>query len=185
MREYRYIGRDALEGMNGFRICLSSDLAVWYARAIRRYQTGTHQYSHAWILMERGQAVSQNFRLARQPLSDYLNGTTRIKMWRCVNWSDKDLRAMKEFIEGRLALPWYRRRYDFLAYVGQITRIKVINDPLAYICSEFVGSVIQAGYRCGLQRHPSPGDIDEFLGNDPAWDAVCYDPERGGVMGAV
>lgn len=180
------VNKDYIANLSGFRICLSSDMSSFIANQIRWLQSGNPGWTHAWILTGKGQCVSQNWILEQEPLSNYLNGTTRIEMWRCGIWNDDDIQAMFNFINQKLALPRSQRKYDWWAYAGQLLRRPRIQNPRAYFCSEFARDVMVAG---GVDKylertplallrnpHPNPGQIHDTLIQSAVWCSEVYDP---------
>ncbi len=119
-------------------------------------------YNHFMWLIRPGILATQNvtgFKTA--PLKDYTK-RNRLKLFWFPEWAPEDRQAVLEEIDKDLAAPWYKRRYDFLAYLGHLTRIRAIHSPWSEICSE------KARYIPGFDlRNPSPQDVNAWLDKEP------------------
>ena len=156
-------------------VVLSDNLSSWFSRRIKRHTKG--DYNHAMIMHYPGRVATQEIVLRDSPIGGFLTGTHRLKLWRWPGTTQEQRAFMLARIEHDLAKPWYKRRYDPLGLVGQLFRVKPINNPWAYYCSEWVASVVrEAGIDMG--RYPSPADIDRHciaLG----WECVgVFDPHE-------
>lgn len=135
---------------------LSDNVRSIIGGAIKVHSQG--MYNHFMWLIAPGVLATQNVTgFKRCPLRDYAK-SHRLKLFRSLSWDGEQRLAIIARINADLDQPWYKRRYDFLAYLGHLTRIRAIHSPWAEICSE------KARYIPGFNlRNPSPQDVNAWL----------------------
>lgn len=151
-------------------IVLSDDLRGFIGWAIKFHTSGN--YNHAFIMHKPGMMVSQDFGGFRERSIDrYLVPTQMLKFWRIKDLNPNEKAIIQAAITQRLALPPWRRAYDFLGtFVGQFLRIKWIQSPWQEYCSEQVNddyiSHIPRVARMGI-KEPFPSELDSVFRNYP------------------
>ena len=145
---------------------LSDNVRSIISGAIKARTRG--DYNHFMWLIDYDTLASQGVTgFKRYSIKDYAK-RSRLKIFYAIGpengrgW-DVDVREnVTAAIEDDLRKPWYRQRYDFLAYIGQLTSIRAIQSPWADICSE------KAKYIPGFDlRNPSPKDVNKWLERSP------------------
>ena len=140
-------------------VVLSDNLRSFFSMAIKAHETGC--YNHLMWLIRPGVIASQNLTFQAQPVRDYFNGF-RMKFWHCPEWTKKQRAQIIEAIDGDLALPWYKRMYDYLAIVGQGIGIPSIQTPGIDICSDKGGYLKLVDPNYDLE-HPDPEEVNHWL----------------------
>lgn len=135
---------------------LSDNVRSVISGAIKAHSKG--MYNHFMWLIEPGVLATQNVTgFKRCPLKDYASGS-RMKFFRSLTWDEDQRAAIIAQINADLDQPWYKRRYDFLAYFGHLTRIRAIHSPWSEICSEKARYIPEFNL-----RNPSPQDVNAWL----------------------
>lgn len=124
-------------------------------------------YNHFMWLTRPGVLATQNVTgFKALPLKAYTK-RNRLKLFWFPTWEPDTRQAIIAAIDADLAAPWYKRRYDFLAYLGHVTGIQAIHSPWSEICSE------KARYIPGFDlTNPTPQDVNAWLERSP--DAQVY-----------
>lgn len=126
-------------------------------------------YNHAFIMHKPGMCVSQDFAGFREKsISLYLVPGQMLKFWRPKNMSVYAKQMVQKAIAARLALPWWRRSYDFIGtFIGQAINQKWIHSPFQVFCSEEVNEdFIKVDPTCAVNIplvEPSPSELNAAL----------------------
>ena len=151
-------------------IILCDDLRGFTGWAIKSHTKGN--YNHACIIHRPGRIVSQGFTSFKaHDISVYLTPGMMLKFWRIKDLTMLEKVSIRSAISSRLALPWWRRTYDFLGVVGgQLTGMKWIQSPFQAFCSEQVMddyiSVIPRAKAVEIYK-PSPSELNAAFTNHP------------------
>lgn len=139
---------------------LSDNIRSWISGAIKGHTKGF--YGHFMWLIDYDTLASQGpTGFKRYSIGDYAK-CNRLKIFYNVSWDVKTRDNVRRAIESDLRKPWYRQRYDFMAYIGQLTGIRAIQSPWADICSE------KARYIPGFSlKNPSTTEVNEWLERSP------------------
>jgi len=138
-------------------LVLTDALNSWVSRRIKQHTHG--EYNHAMMMHDTGMVASQNLFYTETQIDYYLQGNHRVKLWTSDRW---DWEAMLKEIRRQLALPLYRRAYDWLGIVGARFHVESFNLPWRNYCSENVAQVLRAGLPIFDLKHPSPADLDRW-----------------------
>lgn len=136
-------------------------------------------YNHIMWIHRNGFFASQGMRYAEVPLKAYMRKGSRLKFIQVTGLTPVQKKIIVESIEKKLALPWYKTRYDFLGIFGQLIGINRINSPWADYCSEDVSDhlvsildYVEGDLQSALAnfpRHGSPEDCNAYF---KAWSNV-------------
>jgi len=119
-------------------------------------------YGHFMWLIAPGTLASMEVGgFKRVKLQSFVEGD-RMKFWYCPEWTNEQRKKIIDAIEAKLKLPWYKRRYDFLAYIGQLTGWRWIQSPIADICSETI-SYINLGDENFTMENPNPEEVNKWF----------------------
>jgi len=159
-------------------IVLCDDRRGFVGWAIRNHTSGN--YNHAMIMHKLGEVVSQDFVGFREkPIAAYMNSSQFLKFWVLKDMSNYEQISVLAAIQRRLALPWWRRSYDFVGtFLGQFLRLRFLQSPWQEYCSEQV----KHDYLDQIERlkniqfgRPSPADLDRIFKQYPdVFEAVGY-----------
>lgn len=139
---------------------LSDNLRNIFSAGIKAHTHGC--YGHfMWLIAPGTLASMQTNGFKRVKLESFIKDN-RLKLWWCPEWTSDQRKQIIAAIEKKLKLPWYKRRYDFLAYIGQLTGWRWIQSPWAEICSESFGFVKVAEPEFNIVN-PNPEDINDWL----------------------
>ena len=139
---------------------LADNLRNIVSAGIKAHTSGC--YGHfMWLIAPGTLASMQTNGFRRVKLSSFLDDD-RLKLWWCPDWTDEQRKKIIVAIEKKLKLPWYKRRYDFLAYIGQLTGWRRIQSPNADICSESFDFINEAGVVFNM-TNPNPEEVNAWL----------------------
>jgi len=176
------ITRGIALAFRGPAIVLTDNMFSLTASALRIFQRklghSTGRYQHAMWLLEAGQVVSQNWKLERTNLQDYLTGKHRVKFIVAKDWTAEERDEIRRRIRTNLihaATGYYR--YDWLGVLSHLLRSSRVNFPSRFYCSERVASILRrVDRRCPAR--PSPAQLNAYLKSRPEKYIVLgvYDP---------
>lgn len=154
---------------DGQIIVLADDRRGVFGWAIRNHTAGN--YNHAMILHKPGMLATQGFDSFKEvKVTSYMNDKQMLKFWRIKDLSQGEMNTISRNVTKRLALPWYKKQYDWLGIFGQFIRLKFIQNPMQTFCSEQV----RADYIAPVERaaklvinQPSPSDLDRIFRTNP------------------
>lgn len=149
-------------------IVLVDDLRGGIGWIIKEHTAGN--YCHAMTLLAPDVLASQNWLFERKKLEQYMKPSLMLKFWRIKDLTRAEKLVIENNILNRLALPWYKRRYDYLGIFGQALNIKWIQSPFGLYCSEEVAAdylnAIPRALSLGFHQ-PSPADLDRIFKTNP------------------
>ena len=136
-------------------------------------------YNHVMWANRPGYFASQGNTYSEAPLSRYLKRGNRLKYVEVIGLTPAQKQLIKASINKKLALPWYRKMYDWLGILGQAINVKRINTPWLDYCSEdvpqhlkFVAQYLQDDdlkkkVFLGIPYHLSPQGLNEYTKKYP------------------
>lgn len=160
-------------------IVLVDDLRGGLGWAIKAHTAGN--YCHAMTLYHAGILASQNWLFQTLGLDQYLKPSLMLKFWRIKGLTPAEKLAIQTAIYHRLMLPWWKRTYDFIGtFVGQLVRVKWLQNPMQEFCSEEVnddyvapvkkirqfsseGILADQGISKMVINEPSPSELDRIF----------------------
>lgn len=150
-------------------IVLVDDLRGGLGWAIKAHTAGN--YCHAMTLIHPGILASQNLFFKTAGLDEYFKPSLMLKFWRIKGMTAAEKVAIQSAIYKRLALPPWRRFYDFVGtFVGQFVRVKWLQSPMQEFCSEQVNDdYIRSVGRAAIMgiKEPSPSELDRIFKANP------------------
>lgn len=91
---------------------------------------------HAMLMVSPGQFVCQSpMGYNNVPISAYMTAGCRLKFVSLVNINNLAIAAINQAVSSRMALPWYKKQYDWLGIVGQALHLPWIHTPGLEYCS--------------------------------------------------
>ena len=165
-------------------VALTDNLTSWVSALVKLHSNlrhhEKHDYSHAMLWTTPGHFASQGLAYELVPLSYYLRGEHRVKLWYRPDWDVRAKARIRASVYRALREPWQKRRYDALGIVGQwlysILGVgRWVNRGNRYYCSERVRSHLED--EPIPLAHPSPADLDRYFEGSPHWQCYgVYDP---------
>jgi hypothetical protein len=133
--------------------------------AIKWHTSGI--YNHAMAMVNPGEFVSQDpTGLNRVPLDKYVRKGCKLKFVSLSVGQELKNKVVREMVKDA-ELPWYKTMYDFLGILGQFLRIKKIQKPYKYYCSERIIKylkIVDPGIKVGY----SPEKLNEYMKTKPS-----------------
>ena len=127
-------------------------------------------YNHVMILYMPDFCASQDATYRTINIAKYLKSHIMLKFWAYTGDKRDEL---VENIKKDLILPKIKRRYDILGIVGHLLRLKWINNPKTYYCSERIAKhLISIGVK--LPKHPSPSKLNQLFKKIPDMKLLGY-----------
>ena len=132
----------------------------WSAGEVKDHKSGS--YNHVMLMRKNGMVVSQNGYLEKIPISRYMKPSIFLKFWRLKNLTIAELAMINTAIDKRLALPRWKRGYDFLGLVGQsFPFLHWMQVPGWFFCSEATAFFIRQAQRFSwIPKQANPTDFD-------------------------
>lgn len=122
---------------NDFPLIVFSDCTSGLIAALIKMRTDA-TYNHVMWAIEPGVFASQGNTYSKVPFKRYMMKTNRLKFVRVVGLAGIQKRIILASINKKLALPWYKKLYDWFGIFGQAVGIKSINVNGLNYCSEDV-----------------------------------------------
>ena len=179
MREWNYRGEQILSANDVLTlpadhfpyVVFSANLFKDLGRRIRRQRRWWA--NHAMVMTRPGFVETQGVMFRRVPVRSYF-GSSLMKFVHPEGWTDEQRQAFTDRVEADLALPWWRRLYDFPAIIGQLTNFQSIQIPGLEICSSRVGLAIAAADPSFYLRQASPDQINSWMKDSGNWNVDGY-----------
>lgn len=152
-------------------IALVDDVRSFVGWGIRAHTNGN--YNHAIILHKFRMCVSQDLDgFKEKSINKYTVNGMILKFWTIKDLTPEEKKSILDAIDKRLALPWWRRTYDFLGtFVGQLINVKWLQNPFQEFCSEEVNDdYIVPVKRAAIMgiKEPSPSELNDYFVRNPA-----------------
>lgn len=137
-------------------------------------------YNHAMWLLEPGFFASQGNTYSKVPIKGYMGKTNRLKFIRVKGLTSIQKRIICTSINRKLALPWWKKLYDWFGIFGQAVGLKTINVTGLNYCSEdvalhltsIVDYVVDPKFKEALSLvplHGSPEDLNIYFKQYPQY----------------
>lgn len=142
---------------------LSDDLRGFFSLGIRIHSEGN--YSHIMSMTIPSYFDTQGFLFKRVKVEKYMTGRHRLKFWQPRGLTGTEKLKVIEAIEKDLKAPWWERKYDVLGVIGQLFRIRWINNPFTYYCSERIAKYARLidWLKDKIPLRPSPSKINRIF----------------------
>jgi len=133
-----------------------------------KLDTGAN-YGHVMTQRSIATLDSQDMVFHTVPLKNYMINSNRLKFWKINNLTEEEWQILNKAVEADLALPWYKRFYNYLGIVGQFTRLTWISFPGLCFCSQRVAKYLRLlpRFAAVLPENVSPGFEDAFFTAHP------------------
>ena len=114
-------------------IVLSDNVRGLFAFAIKAHSKGS--YNHTMSMIRPGFVATQGMTYKEVPIEKYMNSKYRLKFWQPQLTGEQEERYVELVNEG-LDQNWFKKSYDILGVLGQLIKIKLIQNPWKNYCSE-------------------------------------------------
>lgn len=136
--------------------------------AIKNHSDGC--YNHAMILFMPDLCASQDSTYKAVNITKYMKPHITLKFW-AYTGNKKD--ELIDSIKKDLKSPKTKRRYDYLGILGQFLKLRWLNNPKTYYCSERVSKyLIDIGMKFPL--HPSPSKLNQLFKKNKKMKSLGY-----------
>ena len=140
-------------------IILSDDLRGVFSWAIKSHTNG--YYSHAMIMINKGKVVTQGGTYKEVPIENYMTERYRLKFWK-PDLTLRDILTIQKEVNKDLKQNWWRKSYDYLGILGQLFKVRWLNNPYKSFCSERVAKYLRLVFDC-IPKHPAPADLNKLF----------------------
>ncbi len=145
-------------------IVLADDRRGLFGFLIKSHSRGN--YNHIMEMHKPGYFATQDPTGYREiPVKKYLKSFIILKFWSIPLLGEALRKKWKEIIQADLNAPWVDRKYDYLGIIGQFLRIRWLNDPHLYYCSERVAKHLSFIIDIKL-AHPTPSELNKYFKKD-------------------
>lgn len=149
-------------------IVLADDRRSWIAWLIKKHSRGN--YNHIMEMHKPGLFASQNPGGYKEiSISKYLKPHITLKAWKYKPLTEKQKIEWLDNIQKEVNEPWRLKGYDYLGIIGQLTKIRWINNPWKKYCSERVGTRIRNILEFHLPKRRTPAEINRFCKRTPGF----------------
>lgn len=121
-------------------------------------------YNHIAEMHLPGFVASQDpvgFREVR--IESYMKPHYHLKFWHYELITEPQRREWIQTIRNELNAPWVRRRYDFLAIVGQMLHIRWIQNPFIKFCCERVAEHMRDMLQLVIPKRRNPSEMNKVF----------------------
>lgn len=138
----------------------SQDFISWGIKG----DTGAN-YNHAMIQRTVASVDSQETLFQNVPIKNYMIKSNMLKFWQINNLTETEWQILNKAVLADLALPWWKRFYNYLGIFGQFSRLTWISCPGTFFCSQRVAKYLRLLPRFAsvLPENVSPGFEDTFF----------------------
>lgn len=125
--------------------------------AIKHHSDGC--YNHAMILFMPNFCASQDSTYKTVSIAKYLKPYITLKFWAYTGNKNSELiNSIREDLKSSKT----KRRYDYLGIIGHLFKLKWLNNPKTYYCSERVAKHLRdIGMK--FPKHPSPSKLNQLF----------------------
>ena len=151
-------------------IVFSDDMRGFLGWGIKAHSKGVYNHAMAMIVFEDDIPCvdTQVWVYKRLPITHYMTNSVRLKFVKIKGLTDTKEKALYTRIKKALSQKWWKRRYDFAGILGQLFKVKFINNPGMYYCSERVADDLKvAGFK-NVPYKPSPSQLNNWMKTQPA-----------------
>lgn len=136
-------------------------------------------YNHIMWMTKTGIVASQGNTYSEVSVERYMKKNSRLKFVQIVGLTAVQKAFIQESIKQKLALPWYKKLYDWFGILGQAIGIEWINTPGLEFCSEDVPQHLKYLAKFmnddnplkkileDIPRHTSPQKLNEYFKKFP------------------
>lgn len=120
-------------------------------------------YDHAMVCIHQGKFCTQGLTYSEVLMENYMKQGSQLKFIKLVHGNVAFNFAFNQAVLARLALPWYKKFYDFIGIFGQAIGQPWIHTPGLDYCS-----VVLVGYlkKCGLNLPFPDNNIIQNIPNE-------------------
>ena len=154
-------------------IVFSDDLRGFFAWGIRVHSEGN--YSHSMIMINEQKVISQGGTYSEVLINKYMNNRYRIKFWKIKNLSNEEYIDITNAVKKDLSANWWQKSYDWLGILGQLFKLRGINNPMQYYCSERIARYLRlTSIKDKIPLHPSPSQLNNLFKTIPEMEVFGY-----------
>lgn len=149
------------------QICLSNGFTSLFGFLISCVMKGEF-WNHAQWLYEPGVIATQSYLFHKADITKKMVDRHSLKFMAHPSWGEAEYKKLRAAIDARLALPWWERRYDVLAVIGELLGWHWLHMKGLDFCSENVVRILaKVDPRIKkwslYNRTPRPEQLNEWL----------------------
>jgi hypothetical protein len=118
-------------------------------------------YNHFCWLYSIDEVASQDWAFRLVKLDDYLTDKYVVKFVTDTRWTNNSKQILMGALDKDLNAPLYKRLYDPVAILGQLTGLKWLQLPIFDICSDY-GRYLKLTDNKYKIKHPCPSSINVY-----------------------
>lgn len=129
-------------------------------------------YDHAMVCIHPGKLCTQGLTYSEVPMENYMKRGVQLKFIKIVNANPVFNLDFTNAVLARLALPWYKKFYDFIGIFGQAVGLPWIHTPGLMYCSVVDITLLKQSCKSlpahdqivinSINNESSPQDIDNI-----------------------
>src|SRR3990167_9081560 len=135
-------------------IVFSDQTSGWMEFLIKFRTKGN--WNHVMLCLEPGYFVSQGNTYSKAPFSRYMRKNFRLKFVSIAGITEEGKQAIRDSVEEKLQLPWWKKMYDFPGILGQAIGVKGFNVPWWEYCSEDAPNHLKKALKKAPLEFPDP-----------------------------
>jgi hypothetical protein len=126
-------------------------------------------YNHFCWLYSIDEVASQDWIFRRASLDNYLTDDYIVKFVTDTRWAQRSKQTLMGAINDDLNAPFYKRLYDPIAILGQLTGLRWLQLPMLDICSDY-GRYLKFTDTKYKLKYPNPTSINMYQKENQATD---------------
>ena len=152
-------------------IILVDDRRGWIGFLIKRHSSGV--YNHIMEMAYPLTFVSQDLVGFREvDVDSYTKPHMTLKFWRVKDMTVAESKTWTDRVQADLDAPWLNRRYDILGFIGQILRIRSLQNSHTKYCSERVADRLRTVFQLEVPKWLTPSEFNDYMKNNDRFE--CY-----------
>ncbi len=154
-------------------IVLADDRRGWIGFLVKRHSHGV--YNHIMEMVYPLHFVSQDLSGYREvDVDTYTKHNMTLKFWRIKDTTEKQKQLWSDRVQANLDAPWLNRRYDFLGIIGQILRIRWLQNSHTKYCSERIADRLRAVFQIDVPKWLTPSEFNDYMKNNERFECYGY-----------
>ena len=146
---------------------LSDNTRSFLGWGIKSHTKGN--WGHIMIMISPGKVATQTNVFKEISIEAYMKPYIRLKFWQPTKITYQVKNQVTQRVLEDLTRPWWERSYDYLGIAGHLFRLRFLNNPFTYYCSERTKLYAEEipYLRGKIPYKPSPVDMNQAFINTP------------------
>ena len=154
-------------------VVLCDDRRGWIGFLIKNHSSGI--YSHIMEMVYPFTFASQDFVGFREvDVEYYTKKHMTLKFWLVKDMTVAESKLWTDNVQADLDAPWLNRRYDFLGFIGQLLKIRWLQNSHTKYCSERVADRLRTVFSLDVPKWMTPSEFNDYMGKNDRFECFGY-----------